>query len=72
MKKMKTLNSELTKLGDDVRQCPLNPGDDDVLDGIDSPVSCLDDLVQRDEGCLERGQFHQQVDCLLIVGLVGI
>ena len=60
-----------TKLGDDVSQCPLNLRDDDVLDGVDSPVGCLDHLVQCDERGLQRGQLHQQVDCLLIVCLDG-
>ena len=62
-----------TEFGDDVSQCPLDLGDDDVFNSIDSPVSCLDHLVQSDERGLQGSQLHQQVDCLLIVCLgVGI
>ena len=42
-----------------------------MLNGVDSPVGCLDHLVQCDERGLQRGQLHQQVDCLLIVCLEG-
>ena len=52
---------QLVQLRDDVVEGPLDPGDDDVLDGVDAPVRDLDHLVERDEGGLQRRQLHQQL-----------
>ena len=40
-----------------------------MLDSIDTSVGSLDDLIQGDEGCLQRCKLHQQVDSFLIIGL---
>ena len=77
-----------TELRDNVSQCPLNPWDNDMLDGINSSVGGFDNLssifyckielffkvylIQSDEGCLQRCQFDQQVDSLLIVSLQSL
>ena len=51
---------QLVQLRDDVVEGPLDPGDDDVLDGVDAPVRDLDHLVERDERRLQRRQLHEQ------------
>ena len=39
----------------------LEPGLDDILDGVDATVGDTDDLVERDECCLQRGQLNQRL-----------
>jgi len=38
-----------------------------VLDGIDPSVGDLDDIVEGHKGGLQRGQFHEQAHCTLVV-----
>ena len=63
----KLLPLQLVQLRDDVGEGSLDFRDDDVLDGVDSPVGHLDDFVQRDEGCLKGGQLDEEHHGFLIV-----
>lgn len=38
-----------------------------MFDGVDSAVGDFDHLVERDEGRLQGGQLHQQLDRLRVV-----
>lgn len=38
-----------------------------MLNSIDTPVGDLDNLVQSDEGSLQRSQLHQQFDGALVI-----
>merc|ERR1719376_800585 len=66
---VKFLSLKFIKLRNDVGQSTFNAWDDNMLDGIDTPVGRLDHLVECDEGGLQGRQLHQQVNGFLIICL---
>ncbi|GMS88430.1 hypothetical protein PENTCL1PPCAC_10605 [Pristionchus entomophagus] len=51
----------------DVTESVLDARNDNLLDGVDSPIGDLDGLVEGDEARLEGRQLHQQLDRLIVV-----
>ena len=47
-----------TELGDNVSQCPLNPWDNDMLDGINSSVGGFDNLSGIFYRSIERASLR--------------
>lgn len=38
-----------------------------MFDGVDSSIGYFDDLIQCDEGRLQRSQLHQKSDSFLVI-----
>jgi hypothetical protein len=54
-----------THLRLDVLERALNLGDNDVFNGVDTTLRCLDDLVECSKRCLQRPEVNQHLDCRL-------
>lgn len=63
------LSLVFVKFGDDVREGSFQPRYDDVSKSVYATTRCLDRPVENLEIALQRRQFDQQIDRLLVIYL---
>lgn len=69
LKAIEFLSLVFVELGDDVREGPLQPRYNNVAESVDATSRRLDRPVEDLEVALQRRQFDQQIDRLLVIYL---